>query len=211
MARRRPYRAVEASSYPAVIGIDEVGRGSLVASVVVAAVYFEPKAAPGELIESLDDSKKLSRRQRLAAYDLIMGHCKVSVIARSARVIDQCGIRVATLDAMGTAWRRLVLQGGAPATAPVVVDGSDLPAGLPAESYALPRADGSVCQVAAASIVAKVVRGRLCEKLGARIGYGIDRNDGYGTAEHMEAIKALGPSPHHRTSWKGVRQLSFDV
>jgi ribonuclease HII len=190
----RTFDPARAAEYPAVIGCDEVGRGALCGPVVVAAVWFEPAAIPPALLAALDDSKRVPGpiRERLAP--LIRIHARVAVAAGSRALIDRINIRAATLDAMARAVGRLGLD------APVLVDGRDALPGLPAE--AVIGGDRIVPQIAAASIVAKVLRDGLMRRLATRHpGYGWERNVGYGTALHRAGLTALGRSPHHRLSF----------
>lgn len=198
-AAPRPFLPALAATYPAWIGCDEVGRGALCGPVVTAAVWFEPTAIPGALLGSLDDSKKLTAIQRERAYHQILTCARVSVAASSAASIDRHGIRTMTLDAMRRAVHRL------DTAAPVRVDGVDIPDGLRHAAEALVKGDSLVPQIAAASIVAKVVRDRLLVMLAVRHpGYGWDRNAGYGTAEHLAALGRLGTTRHHRHSFAPV-------
>ncbi|PTQ12325.1 ribonuclease HII [Sphingomonas oleivorans] len=195
-APERPFARRKASLFPAVIGCDEVGRGALCGPVMVAAVWFEPQCLPKGVLGRLDDSKKLTREEREALYPLIMGCARVAFAARSARAIDLFGIRTMTLDAMRAAIRRLAMD------APVRIDGVDVPRGLSGDAMAVVRGDGKVPQIAAASILAKVMRDRLMARLAMRhSGYAWDRNAGYGTAAHRDAILRLGSTGHHRRSF----------
>ncbi len=177
-----------------VVGLDEVGRGPLAGPLTVAAVVLpdEPQ------IEGLDDSKKLSwhRREELAAR-----------IGQTACAIGLCHIEPARIDADGigpclkAAFSGALAQCGAEADA-VLVDGNPLHI-HPREKNVV-KGDGKVACIAAASIYAKVARDALMVELAARYpGYGLDRNKGYGTAEHIEALRELGPSPVHRMSFLG--------
>ncbi|MEH3106180.1 MAG: ribonuclease HII [Sphingomonas fennica] len=200
-ARRRPFAGRGARALPAVIGCDEVGRGALCGPVVVAAVWFAPDCLPRGLLAMLDDSKKLARAEREALYPRLAGCMRVAFAARSARAIDRFGIRTATLSAMHEAVVRLDLD------APVRIDGVDVPPGLRlpgrfVDVAAVVRGDGQVPQIAAASILAKVLRDRLMARLAARhAAYGWCANAGYGTAHHRAAILTAGPTRHHRRSF----------
>jgi ribonuclease HII len=192
--KRAPFRHHARSRYPAVIGCDEVGRGALCGPVVVAAVWFEPTAF--EPLGRLDDSKRLTEKARERLARLIRGRARVCVSAASVSLIDRRGIRVATLDAMSRAIRRLDVS------APVWVDGLDIPPALSQEAHTLVQGDRRVPQIAAASIVAKVTRDRLLRDLARRYpDFGWEHNMGYGTEAHLEALRRLGPTPHHRRSF----------
>ena len=206
MATRGPFDPTLARAYPAVIGCDEAGRGALCGPVVVAAVWFDPAEIPPDLLASLDDSKKIpaARRERLA--DEILGVARVAVAAASAARIDGGGIRTMTLEAMRRAVTRLAID------CAVRIDGLDVPPGLSLPCEAVVRGDGTVPQIAAGSIVAKTCRDRIMRKLAGRhAGYAWDRNAGYGTADHMAALALLGPSRHHRRSFRPVAEARLPL
>jgi ribonuclease HII len=177
-----------------VIGCDEVGRGALCGPVVVSAVWFDPVSF-GDL-HLLDDSKQLTARARQRLDRAIRGSAKVSVVAVAAPLIDRRGIRRATLEAMSRAIRDLGVD------APVRVDGLDVPPGLDMEVIPVVQGDRRVPQIAAASIVAKVTRDRILKSLAPRYpAFGWDQNMGYATETHLDALRRLGPTPHHRRSF----------
>ena len=201
---RGPFHSSRVSAYPSAIGCDEVGRGALCGPVVVAAVWFNPPELPGNFIEALDDSKKLNpvTREMLAQQIFQLG--RVAVAASSAARIDQIGIRPATLDAMCRAISSL------PVSSHVYVDGRDIPPGLTSGCTALVRGESQIPQIAASSIVAKTLRDRIMRTLGRRHPeYRWERNSGYGTSEHLEALGRFGPTRHHRNTFSPVSQLQF--
>ncbi len=201
-----PFDPADAARYPAVIGVDEVGRGALCGPVVVAAVWFEPAAIPPALLGALDDSKRLRApvRDRLARYILAVAH--VRIVAASAAAIDRRGIRTMTLDAMARAVHRLGLE------ARVIVDGNDPPPGITLPCETCVKGDATIPQIAAASIVAKSCRDRLLARLATRHpAYRWERNAGYGTADHLAAIAALGPTRHHRRSFAPISQFALPL
>lgn len=180
-----------------VAGVDEAGRGPLAGPVVAAAVVLPPDT----LVEGADDSKQLSREVRERLFDdILRAALCVGVGAASVREIDRRNILRATTVAMQRALERL-----APAPEHVVIDG--LPVKwLGREHEAVVDGDALIHSIGCASIVAKVVRDRLMERLGARYpGYGWERNSGYGTAEHRSAIDELGLTPHHRLTFTGLQ------
>ena len=185
-----------------VAGVDEVGRGPLAGPVVAAAVVLKP-ATP---IQGATDSKRLSgiRREELAREIFSRAHW-VGVGAGSVREIDARGIAEATALAVR---RALAALPGRPDR--IVVDGRPMGRlGLPHD--AVVKGDALIHSVACASIVAKVLRDRLMRRLHQRYpGFGWARNVGYGTPEHLEALRSLGPTPHHRRSFGGV-QLPLDL
>ena len=196
MAVTRPFFRKRASQFPPVIGCDEVGRGALCGPVVVCALWFEPEALPRGVLGRLDDSKRIDRAEREELYPLIARVSRVSFAARSARYIDIYNIRNATLQAMTQAVARLAID------APVRIDGIDVPRGLSGDAKAVIKGDGKVPQIAAASIMAKVLRDRLMAKLGQRHShYCWETNSGYGTLAHRNAIMAHGHTLHHRRSF----------
>lgn len=196
MALSRPFFRKRASLFPPVIGCDEVGRGALCGPVVVCAVWFEPEALPKGVLGRLDDSKRIDREEREELYPVIARVSRISFAARSARYIDVYNIRNATLQAMHQAVTRLRIE------APVRIDGIDVPRGLSGDARAVVKGDGKVPQIAAASIMAKVMRDRLMARLGERYRhYCWETNSGYGTAVHRNAILAHGHTRHHRQSF----------
>jgi len=196
MAPPRPFFRKRASLFPPVIGCDEVGRGALCGPVVVCALWFDPEALPKGMLGRLDDSKRIDREEREELYPVIARVSRVSFAARSARYIDVYNIRNATLQAMQQAVTRLGID------APVRIDGIDVPRGLSGDAQAVVKGDGKVPQIAAASIMAKVMRDRLMSRLGIRYqSYRWESNSGYGTAAHRKAIVEHGHTRHHRQSF----------
>lgn len=192
----RPFADPVASTLPALIGCDEVGRGALCGPVVVAAVWFDPAVFPASMLSCLDDSKKLDRATRERLTPLIREHAEVAVAAGSRQLVDRVNVRAATLDAMRRAVEKLGLE------APVAVDGRDDIPGLSLPCRAVIGGDRLVPQIAAASIVAKTLRDDLMRVLAGRHpAYAWDRNVGYGTAAHLAGLASLGRSAHHRVSF----------
>ena len=175
-------------------GVDEAGRGPLAGPVAVAAVILDPADLPA----GLDDSKALSAAEREALYPLIFAKAAcVSVSLASAGEIDSINIRQATLAAMARA-----VAGLAVAPRAVLVDGRDVPPGLPCRVEAVVRGDALSCSIAAASIVAKVTRDRLMARLATAYPvYGFESHKGYGTRSHTTSIEVHGPCPFHRMSF----------
>ena len=192
-------------THAALIGVDEAGRGSWCAGVVAAAVWFDPGRCSLELLGALDDSKALTARQRATALSLIEAECVIGIGARSARAIDRSGIVRATMEAMADAVMRCRRKGGAGLC---VVDGLNIPPGIEGPVESLVGSEKLRPQCAAAGIVAKEFRSRMLKKIarGAASVYGWERNDGYGTREHAEALKRYGPSHHHRISYGPISQ-----
>ncbi len=182
-----------------ITGVDEAGRGPLAGPVVAAAVILPP----GVRIAGLRDSKLLTARQRDALFAEIRSVAvAVGVGVVGPRTIDRINIRRATFLAMHRALFRLGVEPEL-----VVVDGELVP-GLPFPERAFVKADRRVAAVAAASVVAKVTRDRIMDRLDARFpGYGFSEHKGYPTPGHLAALAALGPSPVHRLSFRPCRDF----
>jgi len=183
-------------------GVDEVGRGPLAGPVVAAAVILPE----GVRVEGADDSKRLTEARRRALETTICASALAfGVGAASAREIDAINIRRATALAMQRAVARLPVRPDH-----LLVDGlpvKELGAGT---HTAVVGGDRLVHCISCASVLAKVVRDRLMDRLAARYpGYGWERNKGYGTPEHLDALARLGVTPHHRRSFAPV-QLTLD-
>ena len=181
------------SSYSFICGIDEAGRGPLAGPVVAGAVIL-PKDDP---ILGLNDSKQLSSKRRDELYDVIYERATaVAVgIVDHAR-IDEINILQATYEAMRTAIMNLKEKPDILLNDAVTIPGVDI--------FQVPiiKGDAKSCSIAAASIVAKVTRDRIMEEMDSRYpGYGFSQNKGYGSADHINAIKKLGPCPIHRATF----------
>ncbi len=174
---RQRMRDAGAPSFCLPCGLDEAGRGPLAGPVVAAAVILPQRFYQAEQAEALairlTDSKKLSERQREAALAWVQRHCFWAVSGASAREIDQINILQASLLAMRRAPAQSVVKG-----------------------------DALCPSIAAASVLAKVLRDRAMQRLAHRYPiYGFDGHKGYPTAAHKAAISAAGVSPHHRLSF----------
>ena len=191
---RRERAAIKRGVFP-VAGCDEVGRGPLAGPVVAAAVILDPKRIP----RGLDDSKKLTAIQREKLYARICATAEVGIAFGSCARIDRDNIRQASLWALARAVAALPVRPRL-----VFVDGCDkIDAGCDCE--AVISGDALVLSIAAASIVAKVVRDRLMVQVGAaHPGYGFERHMGYSVPEHFRALTALGPTIHHRRGFAPV-------
>lgn len=197
-----PDLTLEARLGGMVAGIDEVGRGPLAGPVIAAAVILDPATLPERLTRELDDSKKLSAKKREALAALVLESCRVGFGEASVEDIDRINILKATFLAMQRALTDLGV-----AVDHALVDGNRPPP-LPCPVQCVVGGDGISLSIAAASVVAKVRRDRLMAELAlAYPGYGWEKNAGYGTALHMEALRRLGPTPHHRRSFAPVAQL----
>jgi ribonuclease HII len=189
-----------------VAGVDEAGRGPLAGPVVAAAVVLRADTPP-ELAILLDDSKKLTADQRLAAFlALYASTADIGVGAASVTEILRLNILHASMLAMRRAVSRLRIP---PDLA--LVDGN-YPPKLDCAVRCVVGGDGLCLSIAAASIVAKVIRDRAMLRLGLRFpGYGWHSNAGYATALHREALQRLGPTRHHREAFGTVAQLRLDL
>jgi ribonuclease HII len=189
-----------------VAGVDEAGRGPLAGPVVAAAVVLDAATSP-ELAVLLDDSKKLTSEQRLAAYlALRASSAEIGIGAASVAEILRLNILHASMLAMRRAVARLLVL---PDLA--LVDGN-YPPKLDCAVRCVVGGDALCLSIAAASIVAKVVRDRAMSRLAMRCpGYGWDMNAGYATLQHREALWRLGPTRHHREAFGTVAQLRLDL
>ena len=201
-----PNLEMELAAGGRVAGVDEAGRGPLAGPVVAAAVVLGANVPP-ELAALLDDSKKLTADQRLAAFLALRGSAaEIGVGAASVNEILRLNILHASMLAMHRAVSRLQAP---PDLA--LVDGN-YPPKLGCAVRCVVGGDGLCLSIAAASIVAKVVRDRAMLRLAGRFpGYGWHSNVGYGTALHRDALRRLGPTRHHRETFGLVAQLRLGL
>lgn len=182
-----------------VVGIDEVGRGCLAGPCLVCAAAL-PGSVPDDVRSALTDSKKLSPKRREVLSAALHEHAIFAFAEASVAEIERLNIRRATLAAMSAAGAAIAESLGA-LDVRFLVDGRDLPE-LPGEAEAIVGGDGSIPEISAASILAKVTRDAAMRAAAQRYpGYGWVRNAGYGTPEHVAAIRALGSTPLHRPSF----------
>jgi ribonuclease HII len=181
-----------------VAGVDEAGRGPLAGPVVVSAVLLDADRIP----QGLNDSKKLTEEQRENLFAQIVATATVSVVIAPPAIILQRNIRGATLWAMTQAVRNLCVTPDR-----VLVDGRDVPMGLPCDGLALVGGDGRSVSIAAASIVAKVTRDRMCRIMDCDAPhFGFAGHKGYSTPQHMAALTLHGPCRHHRETFAPVAE-----
>ncbi len=181
-----------------VCGIDEAGRGPWAGPVVAAAVILNEDSVP----IGINDSKLISHKMRDVLFDDILKTSDVGIGIVDVDEIDELNILQATFKAMRLAAEKLNLS---PAAA--LIDGTGKP-GLSCYMQTLVKGDRRSLSIAAASIIAKVTRDRLMEDLALRFPhYGWERNKGYGTAAHRAGLEKFGPTPHHRKSFKPIRNL----
>lgn len=206
----RPMLFAKPMSVKLVIGVDEAGRGPLAGPVVAAACVLG-----GTVPAGLDDSKKLSAKRRAVLEPLIQQSCHWALGVIEADEIDRINIFAATMLAMTRAVAALVGELGAD-PAEVLIDGNMTPQGRAGDwrwpARAIVGGDGIEPCISAASILAKEHRDRLMRAAAlAHPLYGWERNMGYGTAEHLQALRQHGPSPLHRRSFAPVAQLALPV
>ena len=179
--------------YKSICGVDEAGRGPLCGPVVAAAVIL-PRDV--EII-GLNDSKKLSEKKREALFDVICEKAiAFSIAYGSVDLINQTNILEATMTAMNQAVSSLSVPADH-----ALIDGN-IARGFSIPTITVVHGDALSPSIAAASILAKVTRDRLCAELDAEYPmYGIAKHKGYGTKDHMEALRKFGPAPIHRTKF----------
>jgi ribonuclease HII len=192
---------IQAQGFRVIAGLDEAGRGPLAGPVVAAAVVL----APIKKMAGLDDSKKLSPEQREKIFSLILQQAAaVGIGVVDAREIDRLNILRASLKAMEQAVQNLPLSPDF-----LLIDGIHSLT-LPLAQRAIPKGDQRCQSIAAASIVAKVTRDRLMLAYHDEYPqYNFARHKGYGTREHLQAIRQYGCCPLHRQSFKPIYQLSL--
>ncbi len=196
-----------ASGYRAIAGVDEAGRGALAGPVVAAAVVL-PIGITDEVVDSIDDSKRLTAKQREETYKSVVEvSASFGVGVVQADRIDDIGIVPATKLAM-----REAIKANRADVDFLLIDAVER-IGIARPSRSIIRGDSQSVSIAAASIVAKVTRDRIMTgEMDARFPrYGFAKHKGYGTAEHMEALNEFGPSPIHRQTFKPVAQAIADA
>ncbi len=186
-----------------VIGVDEVGRGSLAGPVVSCAVLLNKKIKNNVLHEEIDDSKKIPQKQRATLSKQIEGIAIIGIGWASSSEIDQLNILEATMLAMQRAIfslrKQIILDPDY-----ILIDGNKVPR-LDFPSKAIVRGDEKSISIAAASIVAKSKRDAFMTSLSKLYPcYGWEKNAGYGTREHLAAIEREGITVHHRRSFKPI-------
>ena len=190
-----------------IVGIDEVGRGSLVGSAVVCAFRSNDKffqSLPFEVI----DSKKISQKKREMIYDFFTSNKSLNfsykIVIAKKKEIEQKNIHKAILDSMAKA-----AVGISKMSDRIIIDGKFLPEELIRfKAETLVKADIKIKQVSAASIIAKVYRDKILKKLHLKEAfYGWNKNAGYGTKNHLDAITSIGISKFHRKTYQPISKL----
>jgi ribonuclease HII len=185
-----------------ICGVDEVGRGPLAGPVVAAALILPRGGLPPEIAGKIRDSKQLNPRQRESLFPVLTQLCCYAIAEASVREIDELNILHASLLAMKRAVEGLSIKPNH-----ALIDGNRAPK-LKCSATPIVKGDSQSLSIAAASIIAKVTRDRFMKKLAEEHpGYGWERNAGYGTPEHLAALRQLGPTIWHRDSFAPVSQL----
>ncbi|MFL2795363.1 MAG: ribonuclease HII [Paracoccaceae bacterium] len=187
--------------YKAIAGVDEVGRGCIAGPVTAAAVILNPQKIPS----GLNDSKKVSFKNREKIFQSIQDTCTFCVAHSSVEEIDQINILQASLLSMKRAILGLSIKPDF-----VLIDGNKSPGDLEGESETIVKGDSKSLSIAAASIVAKVTRDRFMSRLDKEFpGYDWSQNAGYPTKLHKSAILNIGITPYHRRSFKPVYNILY--
>jgi ribonuclease HII len=185
-----------------VAGIDEAGRGPWAGPVVAAAIILDRDRLPAAFARRLDDSKKLKAVERESLFAALPAFARIGIGEASAAEIDRLNILQAALLAMARAMAAL------PVIPDLALIDGNRPPPLPCPVRCVIGGDGQSLSIAAASIVAKVSRDRIMTALSRRHpGYGWERNAGYGTPEHRQALLRLGITPQHRRSFRPVSNM----
>lgn len=193
-------RALLDQGFRRIAGADEAGRGALAGPLVAAAVILPEGFDP----EGIRDSKLLSARQREAAFVRITAEATVAVAKATPGTIDRRGLHRTNLSLLRRAVRALD-----PLPDYALTDGFPVPR-MPCPALGIKKGDAVAVSIAAASIVAKVTRDRIMDRLHRRYPeFRFDSNRGYGTPEHLDALDRLGPTEIHRWSFSCVGQASL--
>ena len=187
--------------YKAIAGVDEVGRGCIAGPVTAAAVILNPQKIPS----GLNDSKKVSFKNREKIFQSIQDTCTFCVAHSSVEEIDQINILQASLLSMNRAILGLNIKPDF-----VLIDGNKRPEGLESKAETIIKGNSKSLSIAAASIVAKVTRDRFMSRLDKEFpGYDWSQNAGYPTKLHKSAILNIGITPYHRRSFKPVYNILY--
>ena len=180
-------------------GVDEVGRGSLIGPVYAAAVIFKGNINK----KKLNDSKKISKKKRELLEKYIKRNSYWSIGSASLKEIERLNILNASLLAMKRAIKKLKVK-----PKKILIDGNKIPKMKNYNLKFVIKGDQKIPEISAASIIAKVSRDRLMKKMSKNnIDYSWDKNAGYGTKDHLSAIKKLGITKHHRKKFRPVYNI----
>ena len=195
--------ALRAEGFAAIAGVDEAGRGPLAGPVSAAAVILDWSRP----IAGLNDSKQLKPHQREALFAEIIAKAVFAFAFSPPEEVDRINVLQASLVSMRRAVAALPCRPDH-----ILIDGNKLPAALPCPARAVIGGDGISCSIAAASIVAKVMRDRMMARADLAFpGYGFGGHFGYATPVHRAAIARLGPCALHRMSFAPVRNDTHDL
>ncbi len=196
---RRPHFQFEDTFEGIVCGIDEVGRGPLAGPVVAAAVIIDRSRAPADILDQINDSKKVTALKRQYLFHKITEFCDVSIAECSVEEIDSINILQASLLAMKRAFEALPRR---PCAA--LVDGNQAPK-IDCRVKTIIKGDSHSLSIAAASIMAKHHRDQLMKTYAIEFPhYGWESNAGYGSAKHLKAIEIHGITHFHRRSFAPI-------
>ena len=191
---------LKAEGYKYIIGIDEAGRGALIGSVVAAAVMIPE----GFDFTEIRDSKKLSAKKREILYNKIISGCDYFVSSVDEKIIDSINI----LNATKLAMRHCIYEMRKADFA--LIDGNFAISNVDIDQKSVVGGDNISASIASASIIAKVTRDNMMRKLHEEIPiYALNKNMGYGTKYHREAIKIYGPTIYHRQTFGGVKEYRW--
>ncbi len=193
-----------------VVGIDEVGRGPWAGPVITCAFTFNDRSFFLEYLSIINDSKKLSEKNKLLLFDIFQNQknksCSFEIGSSSVEEIDKLNIRQATLLAMQRSYEKLEINADL-----VLIDGNDSP-NLPVKTISVIKGDQKSYSIAASSIIAKVTRDKLMANLSKDYPYySWEKNAGYGTKAHKEGLDLHGITKHHRKSFKPIKNLLSNI
>jgi ribonuclease HII len=199
-------RELLGKGYRLIAGADEAGRGALAGPLSLGIVIYDPamiESGETDALLAIDDSKKLTARQRLIAYDTVSSRSIASDCAMvSHRIIDRINVNRATEHALNKSLRCL------PVVPDIIIMDGNFSFHSPVPIIPVRRGDSISITIASASIVAKVTRDRIISKFDSIYpGYNFSRHKGYGTRSHIAAIRSSGASPIHRRSYEPLKSM----
>ena len=182
-----------------IAGVDEVGRGSLIGPVYASAVILKKECD----IKKLKDSKQLTKKKREILNKYIKKNSYWSIASASKKEIEKLNILNASLLAMKRSIKKLKIK-----PTSTLIDGNKLPEMKGYKLKSVIRGDQKISEISAASIIAKVARDRLITNMSKKFKeYAWDKNAGYGTKEHLKAIKKFGITKHHRKNFRPIHNI----